>query len=483
MNNFYNNKIKWLDDNFTELSPIDYYRTIFPIGSFQQEGEHNGDYKPNGLLQFRNSNENNNVMHNNIINDDLLTIQDCIDRKGCFCEHEFVTISGCSYVGRNKTNKNARFCHALIFDIDMVDVDQLQNLFNMINVGMLPHPTAICVSGDGVHLTYVLDKPAPLYKNRMEMLNNLKAILSRLLWNAWTSQDPNVQYQGIVQGYRVVGTKTKKGNTARAYLCGGNVSLDYLIAFIDDFDSIAFLKPTKKSRDGKAYDVLSTRLKELKKDDKLSWKLLEELCENELKYTIAEAKEMWPDWYQHRVVEKQKPGHWHCNEALYNWWLNIIKSEAREGIRRKCIRVLAAYAQKCDISEDRFINDAYALVSVFDNLTKDKNNHFLVADVDSVIKEYREKDLTKMSVKGIERMTGIKMHRRKEGTLPQDEHLAKCRRIRDAKYSNGSHWYDNGGRPSKEDVIKNYILLHPHDSVASIARACNCSRPTVYKYI
>lgn len=456
---------------------------MFPVGSFQRENESNGDYKPNGLLQFRNDTDKTNTMHNCVINDSLQIIQDCIDRKGKFANHEFCTISGCSYVGRNKTNKNARFCHALIFDIDDVDAPQLENLFVMVEEGMLPNPTAICVSGNGIHLTYILDKPVPLYRNKAEMLNNLKAVLSRLLWNAWTSQDPNIQYQGIVQGYRVCGTKTKKGHIAKAYLCGKTVTLDYLIDFVDDFDSIAMLKPTKLTKNGKTPGYLSERLKKLKKDRKLSWHLLEELCEDELRYSLDEARTKWPEWYQRRIVDKQKPGHWHFNRGMYDWWLNIIKAEAHPGIRKKCLRVLGAYAQKCDIPEDEFIKDAYSLIEAFDALTIDDSNHFTAEDIADVVRMYREQDMTKMSVAGIQRMTGIEMHRKKERR--RDEHLEKCRQIRDSHYDNKkTHWYDTGGRPSKEAITREYIEKHPEEtSVTEIARECGVSRPTIYKYL
>ncbi|MBQ6467567.1 MAG: hypothetical protein IJJ61_06455 [Clostridia bacterium] len=479
MADFYKRKIEWLDNRFTGIAPLEYYRMIFNEGSFQKKCESNGDYKPNGLLQYRNRNDKKSVMRNRIINDDLNIIQQCIDREGCFLNHEFVVISGCSYIGKNKKNTNARYCHAIIFDIDEVDVPELEKLFQMISDGILPRPTALSVSGNGVHLTYILDKPLPLYGKKLEMLNNLKAVLTRLLWCSYTSQDPNIQYQGIVQGYRVVGTKTKKGHTVKAYLTGKIVSLDYLIGFVDDFDSVAMLKPTRK---GQGY--LSAKLKKLKKDNKLSWHLLEELTEDELRYTLDEAKEKWPEWYQRRVIDNQMPGHWHNNKCLYNWWLNKIRTEAHPGIRMKSILVLGAYAQKCDIPEDEFVWDAYSLVDIFEAMTTDEKNHFTTDDVEAAIRMYHEKDLTKMSVAGIQRMTGLEMHRERETALARNDRLKKSRQIRDLNYTDGKHWYDGGGRPDKSDVVRSYLSEHPDEkNVSLIARECGVARNTVYKYL
>lgn len=78
MNDYYNEKIEWLESNYSEFSPTEYYRMMFPNGSFQKPKESNGDYKPNGILQFRCKGEEKGKMHSRIINDDHKTIDDCL---------------------------------------------------------------------------------------------------------------------------------------------------------------------------------------------------------------------------------------------------------------------------------------------------------------------------------------------------------------------------------------------------------------------
>ena len=47
--------------------------------------------------------------------------------------------------------------------------------------------------------------------------------------------------------------------------------------------------------------------------------------EEKSKLSLDEAKKLYPEWYQERVVEgrPKKKGTWVCNEALYEWWKSI----------------------------------------------------------------------------------------------------------------------------------------------------------------
>ena len=50
--------------------------------------------------------------------------------------------------------------------------------------------------------------------------------------------------------------------------------------------------------------------------------------------TLEEAKELYPEWYEKRIVQgepkqksKKQGGTWVCNEALYEWWKRKITEE------------------------------------------------------------------------------------------------------------------------------------------------------------
>lgn len=53
--------------------------------------------------------------------------------------------------------------------------------------------------------------------------------------------------------------------------------------------------------------------------------------------------------------------------------------------------------------------------------------------------------------------------------------------IRDVMYPNGE-WRNKNGRPSKRDLVVNYVKENPNATVTEIAKALNISRTTVYKY-
>lgn len=483
----YPEKIKWLTEKYTEVSPVDFYRIIFPCGSFQKTNESSGDYKSNGLLLFRRNGEKEGTMHSTIIFDEHNEINDCIENNGFFENCEFAIISGCSYIGRRKLNFNARKCYAIIIDIDQVDELRLSMLLGMASDGILPKPTAVVVSGNGIHVYYVLDKPIKLYKNQYASLSDLKQLLSRKLWNANTSLDPTPQYQGITQGYRVVGTKTKRGHITRAFLTGEKVTIDYLISGVYDLKEVPYLIPKKTSHNGKK-DTFAKRSKEYIKNNDLYDELYTSLVDDtSINYTLGEAKTMFPEWYQRRIINNEQPGHYIVNEAVYNTFFKTISTagNVQVGHRWYCMYCLAAFAQKCNIPESRFIKDLGKLFPLYQSLSAKKENEFTVNDVKAVIKVFRHNDLVHITKRRISALSGIKFKEtmRTGPKRKQKEHLQDCRKIRDAKYADGKHWYDNGGRPSKEDVISDYLKSHPDiTNISQIARGCGVSRPTVYKY-
>ena len=452
----YTKKIEYLlQCEFKELSAEEYYREMFPLNSFQKDGENNGDFKPNGLIQFHCQNFSSDGMRTCVIFDDHLIIKECIEKSGRFKNADFSLISGCSYIGKSKSNKNARYCHALIFDLDEVDAKCLEYLIGMANAKLIPMPTAISISGNGVHICYMLDTPIRLSKKNLEMLTNLKALLTRKLWNEWTSRDPNVQYQGIVQGYRTVGSQTKRGHVVRAFQIGGKISIEELIDSAAELNIAPFLRNSRG-------EVYTERIRELKKDKNSLNKMKECLCSDDCSMQeLRESNPEWFDaWYHRRVVEKQKPGHINIGRKPYDKWLNLIREQAHEGNRRRCIYCLAAWAQKCDISEEEFVSDAYSLIPRFENLTTSEDNHFTRENVDAVVAQYRSQDFTKLRIKTMERMTGL--------VYPREQKKNR----------------ERPGRPAKEEAVKEFIRQHPEEkNISLIARECGVTRPTVYKYI
>lgn len=83
---------------------------------------------------------------------------------------------------------------------------------------------------------YVLVQPIPLYPQNQKYLKELKYSLTRQIWNRYTSTIKAPQMQGIMQGFRVVGSGTKlgRGFPVTAYRFGERVELSKLLEFIPD---------------------------------------------------------------------------------------------------------------------------------------------------------------------------------------------------------------------------------------------------------
>lgn len=110
--------------------------------------------------------------------------------------------------------------------------------------------------------------------------------------------------------------------------------------------------------------------------------------------TLEEAKELYPEWYEKRIVQgepkqksKKQGGTWVCNEALYEWWKRKITEEVKVGGRYFSIMALCSYGLKCGISEQKIRRDAYAFLDHLESLTEDEDNHFSRADVKDGIKK------------------------------------------------------------------------------------------------
>ncbi|MDZ7551699.1 hypothetical protein RGC63_08470, partial [Helicobacter pylori] len=94
----------------------------------------------------------------------------------------------------------------------------------------IPRPTFVVLSGVGLHVYYVFDKPIDLFPN---IKLQLKAYKYALTFNIWrykeTSKEKETQYQSINQSFRMVGSINEKhGNKIIAFKTGDRVSLEYM---------------------------------------------------------------------------------------------------------------------------------------------------------------------------------------------------------------------------------------------------------------
>ena len=95
----YKLKNEWLGQFFEEVKPKEFYRAVFPEGSFERAG-HFEDGKANGIITI----VENDKAKNRIVFDDLSVIDEV---KGA----EFAVMSPVAYSGRNRTAANARWLY------------------------------------------------------------------------------------------------------------------------------------------------------------------------------------------------------------------------------------------------------------------------------------------------------------------------------------------------------------------------------------
>lgn len=91
----------------------------------------------------------------------------------------------------------------------------LGNLLHQIEHNQNPRPTYIVNSGHGLHLYYIFKEPIKLYNHIKEPLKKMKFELTERLWNIFTSDLKEKQFQGIFQGFRMVGSPSKFGKEYR----------------------------------------------------------------------------------------------------------------------------------------------------------------------------------------------------------------------------------------------------------------------------
>ena len=96
----------------------------------------------------------------------------------------FIIISPISYAGKNRTAENARFIYAMAIDLDGMTKEQnIIDLFHQIKHEVIPKPTYVVFSGNGLHLYYKFEKPIPCFRNIVEQLAKLKQAITKKVWN------------------------------------------------------------------------------------------------------------------------------------------------------------------------------------------------------------------------------------------------------------------------------------------------------------
>ena len=449
MRQLYREKNEHLEKFLEPVTPFEFYREIFPEGSLERRG-HYEDAKGNGIAITVPKGENGIALEiegdgkarRHTITDELDTLQELQDT-------DFTIMSPISYFGRQRSGKNARYLYALVFDLDGVGMPQLRDTLHQMNKDILPKATFVVNSGTGLHLYYVLSEPVPMYPQNQKYLKELKYALTRQIWNRFTSTIREPQMQGVLQGFRVIGSSSKLGREfpVVAYRLGGTVELEKLLDYIPDSNGE------------------QQRIHGLMRKSRLS---------------LAEAKEKYPDWYERRVVKKERRGRWTVKRDLYDWWLHRIREEIHVGHRFYGIMTLAIYAKKCDIDEDELRQDAFALLQPYDDMSIEDINRFTKDDIVCALEMFNE-DYVTFPRDDIAKISGLSMPVNKRNWRNQEQHLQFARGIREIKSKLGED-VTGGGRPSECSRVLTWRQQHPEGRKADCHRDTGLDPNTIRKW-
>ena len=375
-----------------------------------------------------------------------LELYDLIDKSEKFC-----MIAPMSYAGKKRSNENTRFMYALVIEID--DIQPQGGINELIyswdrSVYPMPKPTYIVCSGSGVHLYFVFERPVPMFRNIFEQMSEAKKYLTPLFWNRYItkSYEPNkIQYESINQPFRCVGTRTKDDN---AYTMAFKVGKKITIEYINDF---------------------------LPEDLKMNVIYRSDL-------PLKKAKELYPEWYQRRVVEKKDRGHWNRNEGIYYNWIAKIKSGAVVGHRYSCLENLCSLGVQCQIPPEQVEHDCRELAEIFEKMTNDDSNHFTEYDVICALRTYHNatEQAYRRKLEYITAKTGIPLERAKRNGRKRAEHLVVMNAMKSVKKQIGESVAE--GRPSAEKKVKAWRAEHPHGRKEECHRDTGMSRDTIRKW-
>lgn len=455
----YNAKNKYMNEAFEPITPLQLYSEIFPPETLERKGD--TDYRAsNPILGYKTRTEDGRpYFRNEIVFGDHFK-----ESMARVYKSEFAVCSMISYSGRRRSAKNAFKCHGFIIDLDGVELRELDCFWGWVqDLEKIPWPTYVANSGHGIHVYYLFENPVPLYPKVVEHLQRLKRGITEWVWNRETStyKPQERQFQGIYQGFRMVGSCTKLGKynpetgtdtrskyLVKAWRTGRPVTISYLNKFVEE-----------------KYRCPDT-------EDYSSW---DWACGEH--HNLAECEKLYPEWYMRRIMRKEPAGQYKCNHGLYDWWLAKIQEPgaAKDGNRFHCISMLYTFAAKCMIAKEFVDADAQALIEPFNELTKREDNDFTEEDVRAASKFYHPK-YVKIGRREISRRTGIRIEPSRRNGRTQEEHLKRAGHIR--KLST----YEHNGRPDKAQIVREWRKANPKGSKAECARATGIHRETVYKW-
>ncbi len=436
--------LKSKDYKYKKISLKEYYNLIFSrnnILQLEDKEKTDSNYGYNSICVSISKEKSKNY----VVGADLKVLNQLKNQ-------DFVITSPITYVGKHRTAKNSRLCYGFAFDLDGVKENNIKDTVYQMTTGHTPVANIVVNSGNGLHLYYLFNEPIQLFDNIKPLLKKMKYGLTYAIWNGYSSSVYELQFQGIFQGFRIPETKTKFNTNVTAFYNEDSNFFDirFLNKFVDEDKQLT--------------------------NDEL---ILIEQAKFKKRISLIEAKKLYPEWYQKRIIKGEKKGRWVINKALYKWWLRRCKNnEIKEGHRYFAIMILSIYAIKCNVDFKTLKQDAYSLLDPLDKITTNEDNHFTKKDIKDGLKAYHENYCT-FPIHDIEKLSGIRINRNRRNYRSQELHLKGARAIQEI---NNPNWRENNGRKPKKDIVIQWRLNNPKGKKIDCHRDTKLSRVTIDKY-
>ena len=269
-----------------EVSAMALYGDIFKLGTgfLTKTGEHRDGYGFNGNPIMLGS-WGGKIRREMAFED---TFKEQLNR---FQQADWAILNGLTYWGRVNDGQHQNKLCALVFDYDIDKTKQApEKLYNFLygafsESRLYPIPNYMVLSSHNVHLYYVLEEPLDLFPAVKTQAKKLKHELSRIMMNMYTTNIEKPDAQGINQGFRMVGGKTK---------AAAGVEFPTVRAF-------------RLNEHPFSIEELNERVPE---DARVQ-------LGRKSKFTIEQVKELFPEWYEQVIVGgKRTTGRWVVKEDL-----------------------------------------------------------------------------------------------------------------------------------------------------------------------
>ena len=321
----------------------------------------------------------------------------------------------CSFFGGWPKERLVKDVYAFVIDLDCVSPADLRVLLKR-EIKKLP-PTYVVNSGQGLHIVYMFKVPVACYTKRKKVLKQaIKALAGLFKVKTYSYKvDPTAT---LVHAYRVVGSRTKLGQTAKAYKVGEKREVVEML----NIDTYLFEKHEKKQ---------TTQRKASYNND----------------------------------VAVLPTGRVRFYDSTYE----RVRHEVDEGHRYLSLFALAIIAYKCRVPREQAEEDISDLVDLFNQ--KEHVKRVRENEIEKAMMGYSQK-FVKVNSYTLEEYLGFAFHRStKRNGLKQGEHLLIARAVKAAKQ-----------KATKEIQMKRYLQNNPGASLKKIEEDLGWSRRTIVKY-